>query len=42
MVNVALKETGLEKRILAKSRLTEKDAEVIGHEMKLEIRKRFE
>lgn len=36
-----LKEVELEHRILAKSRLTEKDAEVLGHKIKAEMRKRF-
>mgnify|MGYP001572237757 CR=1 FL=1 len=36
-----LKEIELEERILAKSRLTERDAEVLGHKIKAEMRKRF-
>lgn len=36
-----LKEIELEERILAKSKLTEKAAESIGHKVKSEIRKRF-
>ena len=36
-----LKEVELEERILAKSKLTERDAELIGHKIKAEMRKRF-
>lgn len=36
-----LKEVELEHRILSKSKLTEKDAEVLGHKIKAEMRKRF-
>ncbi len=36
-----LKEIELEEKIIARSRLTERDAEFIGHKLKGEIRKRF-
>ncbi len=36
-----LQEVELEHRILAKSKLTETDAEALGHKIKAEMRKRF-
>ena len=37
-----IKELNLMEAILAKSKLTEEDAERIGHKLKAEMRKRFE